>query len=247
MQNPTKHAIKPVIYKSNKIAMPLIPPPESEAELLSRARSMSGCSLGELAARLGEDVPETLLRNKGWVGQLFERYLGATAGSLAEPDFQAIAVELKTLPLGKRGLPLESTYVCTVPLEQGIGQTWESSWARKKLSRVLWVPLEADKTIPLAQRCIGSAFLWSPDENEEQQLRQDWEELMEMVCTGQLEKINARLGTVMQIRPKAANASVLGHAIGAEGERIVSNPKGFYLRTSFTRKILDQHYLLSEG
>ena len=223
------------------------PPPQSEQELLERAAAIAGRSVAELADALGTPVPADLRRHKGWLGQLLEAWLGADAGSHAEPDFRAIGVELKSLPVDARGLPQESTYVCTVPLEEGIGETWERCWVRRKLARVLWVPIEADKTIPLAERRIASALLWSPDPQQEATLRNDWEELMGMVCMGELERISARLGEALQIRPKAAHSRVLAHAIGAAGQRILTNPRGFYLRAGFTSALLRRHYILPEG
>jgi len=217
-------------------------PPLSEEELLERTRAIAGLPLGTLAGHCGAPVPGDLRRQKGWVGQLLELALGADAQSLAEPDFRAIGVEMKTLPLDARGKPRESTYVCTVPLEEGLEANWESTWIRRKLARVLWVPVEADAKIPLAERRIGTAILWSPNEEEEALLRQDWEELSEMICMGELEQISARRGTVLQIRPKAANSRVRCRSVGAGGEAIVTNPRGYYLRPAFTRQILERHY-----
>lgn len=222
--------------------MKVTPPPTSEAELLARCHAIAGQTLGMLAADVGVAVPQDLRRAKGWAGQVLEARLGADAQSLAEPDFRALGVELKTVPLDSNGKPKESTYVCTVPLEQGISERWEDCWVRRKLSRVLWLPIQADSATPVTERRIGTALLWSPDTNEEQLLRTDWEELMEMVVMGELEQISARMGSVMQIRPKAAHARVLTDAIGPEGERIRTNPRGFYLRPAFTAALLKRHY-----
>jgi DNA mismatch repair protein MutH len=218
-----------------------IHPPASEAELLQRCHAIAGLTLGELASRQGVTVPDDLRRHKGWVGQLLEQVLGADAQSLAEPDFRAIGVELKTLPIDHNGLPRESTYVCTVPLEEGLEPTWEQSWARRKLSRVLWLPVEADPEIPLAERHVGTALLWSPNAEEDGVLRRDWEELAEMICMGELEQITARMGSVLQIRPKAANSKVRCNTVGGDGEAIRTNPRGYYLRPSFTRGLLERY------
>jgi len=218
------------------------PPPQSEEELLQRCQAIAGLSLQQLAEHLAINVPADLKRHKGWVGQLLELALGADARSLAEPDFRAIGVELKTVPVDTQGKPRESTYVCTVPLDEGLEPNWESSWICRKLSRVLWLPVEADPSIALPARRIGSALLWSPDEEQQSQLRRDWEELTEMICMGELEQITARMGTVLQIRPKAANSRVRCRSVGAAGEAIVTNPRGYYLRPAFTRQILQRHY-----
>lgn len=220
-----------------------IAPPLDETELLARARAIAGLPLAALAATAGERVPADLRRHKGWVGELIERLLGATASSLPEPDFPALGIELKSVPVDRRGSPRESTHVCTVPLEEGLGLHWEESWVRRKLARVLWVPVESAPEIPLPERRVGMALLWSPSAEEEALLRRDWEELMEQICQGGLERITARMGEAMQIRPKAANARARRGAVGADGEYIRTNPRGFYLRASFTAAILKRHYL----
>ena len=222
-----------------------VPPPQSEQELLQRARNLAGLSLQQIADQLGREVPHDLRHHKGWVGQLLEAALGATAASAAVPDFEAIGVELKSLPVDARGLPRESTYVCTVPLE-AVGEQWENCWLRRKLARVLWLPIEAERSIALPQRRVGTALLWSPDTEEELLLRRDWEELMDQVLLGGLEQISARHGEVLQIRPKAADSRALRHAVGSDGERILTNPRGFYLRAGFTAAILRRHFVLPD-
>jgi len=217
-------------------------PPLSEADLLANAEGIAGMTLGDLAARLDLTVPASLQTAKGWVGQLIEHCLGATAASLPEPDFQHIGVELKTLPINRQGQPQESTYVCTVPLLDNTGLKWETSWVRRKLQRVLWVPVEADTALPVAARRIGMALLWTPSPQQEAVLKQDWEELMELIVTGKLAQISARHGTWLQIRPKAANARALCTAFDEQGIPTETLPRGFYLRPTFTRALLSQHY-----
>ncbi len=219
-----------------------VPAPASEDELVDRARRLAGKPLSQLAALAGWPVPQDPRRAKGWPGALLEVHLGATAASLAQPDFQAIGVELKTVPIDRSGRPRESTYVCTVPLTGAQDFAWEDSWVRRKLLRVLWLPLEADPAIPVAERRVGSALLWSLEPDLEDVLRTDWEELMEFVSLGRLDQLSARLGTYLQIRPKAANSRSLRWAVGADGERVQTNPRGFYLRTRFTQEILRRHY-----
>jgi DNA mismatch repair protein MutH len=227
--------------------MPYLPepprPPNSEEELMQRAHALAGRQLAEIAGELGLAVPQNQLRHKGWVGQLLERALGADAESLPEPDFRAIGVEMKTLPIDHNGKPRESTYVCTVPLDASLEARWEESWVCRKLSRVLWLPVEAEPLLLLPQRRIGTPLLWSPDADESEALRQDWEELGDMIRMGELELITARMGNVLQIRPKAANSRVHCQSIGADGEAITTHPRGYYLRPAFTHAILQRHYL----
>lgn len=224
---------------------PLLTPPSSETELLTQAQRLAGYSLGDLAAMAGLPIPVDLKRDKGWIGMLLELWLGASAGSKPEQDFAALGVELKTIPIDRQGKPLETTFVCVAPLTGNTGVTWETSHVRHKLKRVLWVPVEGERQIPLAERRVGAPLLWSPDEDEEQQLRLDWEELMDMIVLGQVERITARHGEVLQLRPKAANSKALTEAIGAHGEPILTLPRGFYLKKNFTSTLLARHFLLN--
>ncbi len=220
------------------------PTPKTEQELLTRANALAGMTLGELARMANIAVPPDLRRDKGWVGQLLEWHLGATAGSKPVPDFAELGIELKTIPVGYHGKPLETTFVCVAPLIGLQGLRWENSHIRHKLARVLWIPVEGERDIPLADRHVGSPLLWSPSPEEEQQLRQDWEELMDMIVLGQVEQITARHGEVLQLRPKAANSKALTEAYGANGQPIKTLPRGFYLKTHFTAGLLEKYFIL---
>lgn len=215
-----------------------IEPPDTEAELLHRCQQLAGKTLGQIALELGLKVPDNLQRHKGWVGQVLELYLGADAGNQAEPDFTRLGIELKTLPLNAQGQPKESTYVCTVSLTESGHLQWQDSWVRRKLSRVLWLPVEADSAIPLANRYVGQGWLWQPDEHQQQLLQRDWEELMDRVVLGEQADITAREGQVLQIRPKAAHSRVMAKSLSEDGASSLINPKGFYLRSSFTGQLL---------
>lgn len=216
--------------------------PQSIDELFQRAAALAGRSFADLAADTGLQVPKDLRRDKGWVGQLLERQLGATAGSKPTQDFPELGVELKTLPVTPEGEPLETTFVCTAPLVNIQGVQWATSNVRNKLQQVLWLPIDGRREVPLAERVVGSAFLWIPSAEEEALLRNDWEEHMDRIALGQVESITARQGEAMQIRPKAADGSALTDAIGPDGTIIEVRPRGFYLKKEFTRRIVQRMF-----
>ena len=201
--------------------------PQTLEQLLSQAQSIAGLTFGELADELNIPIPPDLKRDKGWVGTLLERALGATAGSKAEQDFSHLGVELKTLPINAEGYPLETTFVSLAPLVQNSGVKWENSHVRHKLSCVLWMPIEGSRHIPLRERHIGAPILWKPTAEQERQLKQDWEELMDLIVLGKLDQITARIGEVMQLRPKGANSRSITKGIGRNGEVIETLPLGF--------------------
>jgi DNA mismatch repair protein MutH len=151
-------------------------------------------------------------------------------------------VELKTLPVDARGKPRESTFVCTIELDQIVDLEWTESRVARKLSRVLWVPVEADAGVPLGERRVGEPLLWSPNAEDEALLRFDWEELAGLIACGRTESVSAHVGHYLQVRPKAANSHVTRRVVDASGFSYSANPRGFYLRTRFTERLLREHY-----
>jgi len=212
--------------------------PADEAELLQRCISIEGLTLAQLAAQLNLKIPEMPLQRKGWIGQAIECALGATAGSKALPDFFHLGIELKTLPINHLGKPAESTFVTTISLLTAHQEAWETSQCFSKLKRVLWMPVESDKRVPFPQRRIGQAIFWSPNIHEEAVLAQDWAEHTLMIGTGRLAEINATMGQYLQVRPKAADSKSLCFGFDETGNKILTLPRGFYLRSSFTATLL---------
>jgi DNA mismatch repair protein MutH len=210
-------------------------PPRDEAELVARARSISGRTIDELARAIGMRVDGAPVSTKGKVGALVERALGATGGSAATWDFPALRVELKTIPLDARGAPRESTFVCAVSLLDAERAEWETSWVRAKLARVLWVPIGTSAD---GSRRIGDAILWSPSDEQESVLKSDFEEILGRIGALGIEGMSARVGRWLQLRPKAAHGRVRTRAPGADAGLIETVPRGFYLRARLTSALL---------
>lgn len=209
-------------------------PPKTEEELIERFLAVEGLSFGQLAQALGVVIPTLPNQRKGWAGQALECILGANAHNKSVPDFVALGIELKTLPISRLGKPTESTYVTSIPLLTIHQQRWHTSQCYAKLKRVLWIPIEGDTEIPYDARRIGRGFLWSPDAAEESVLAADWNYLSTQITTGNLESLDATAGEYLQVRPKAAHGKSLCFGYDADGNRVQTLPRGFYLRARFT-------------
>ena len=221
-------------------------PPTNLEQLTERMEFMAGLTLGEIAEELQVQVPESLVVEKGWAGQLIEAYLGASAGNLPEPDFQHLGIELKTIPISSEGKPFETTFVCVAPLTQTLGETWRTSSVYKKLRHVLWVPIVSDKEIPIPYRQVATPFLWQMTPEQEAIFESDWNELTELIVMGHHDKISAKHGEILQLRPKAADSSVRSTGFDQQGRPVQAPPKGFYIRTSFTRQLLQSQFQLED-
>lgn len=211
-------------------------PPASIDELLVRARALSGLVVGEVAARVARPLPADEKRAKGFVGDVIERALGAAAGSKAMPDFPALGVELKTIPLDAQGRPRESTFVCTLKHGEAIERDFARSVVGAKLARVLFVPVETSD-VPLARRRIGRALLWTPDDRERALLEADWALVATRIAAGDGATLDAYAGEVLQVRPKGRRAAERRIITDEHGPHWWQ-PRGLYLRTTFTFAVL---------
>jgi len=216
--------------------------PETEHELMEAARGLAGQRLGDLAKQCHRRVPTSFHQSKGWVGQLIEMMLGTDAANRSEPDFVKLGVELKTIPIDHKGRPKETTFICTASLTQMGGWAYIDSRVCKKLSRVLWVPVQADPDTEIGQRMVGNPLLWSPSMDDERVIRADWEYFANKIANGYVETISASEGEYLQMRPKGANSKSRGWGIDEDGASVKTSPKGFYLRARFTAKLLNENY-----
>lgn len=203
-------------------------------QLHDRMNRVADQTIGSLAQTLALPVPQDLQHHKGWLGQLLELALGTDAGCKSQPDFTNLGIELKTIPVTTEGKPRQSTYVCTVPLQNLAMLTYETSVVCAKLSHVLWIPILTMPEIPIADYRILIPRLWQPDEEQYAILHTDFNEIMDLIAMGGLSQVTASMGEALHVRPKAAHARVLTQGISHQGASEPTLPRGFYLRPSFT-------------
>ena len=209
--------------------------PASSRELWARARALGGRTLGELAAALGLPLPHDPVRSKGFVGRLAEMALGADPTAGERPDFPHLGVELKTVPVGPSGRPLQSTFVCSINLMAAAAAVWHGSRLQQRLGTVLLLPFTAGPTP--AEHRFSPPIWWVPDAPIWAALAADWEDLMGAIGAGRGAWLSAREGRILQIRPKAAHARVRAQGPAEDGLQQML-PLGFYLRAAWVAQVL---------
>jgi DNA mismatch repair protein MutH len=185
-------------------------------------------------------VPVGAVKTKGWAGRVVERELGADDGGAHGPDFASLGIELKTVPVHGDLIPLESTAVCHIDPVAIAGESWATSYARRKLCQVLFIALEVpEATSSVGERRVVAVNLWTPTPHEESALRADFELFArDYFRRGRSAEITGHLGQVMQVRPKAKNSDDRRAAFGPDGEPVRVGKCGFYLRPAFVQGIL---------
>ena len=207
-----------------------IAPPESFIELIDNLNNIVGKNFREIADLLDVNWPKSSLHAKGWAGQAVELCLGASAKSAAVPDFPNLGLELKTIPVDEEYKPLESTFLGYAPLIVKNSNFYESS-LYSKVSRMLFVLICAPREMAMARRYVVGYFFWQPSEEEMKLIKDDYEE------------ITARIGSVIQMRPKCANGKKLTTCVGPLGELISTRPRGFYMRRKFSTQLTEKYWV----
>ena len=170
---------------------------------------------------------------------MIEHELGVAIGGARGPDFQALGIELKTVPVTPALLPLESTAVCQIDPIAIAGESWETSYVRAKLARVLFVALEVPEGArSVGDRRVAAVTLWAPGPDDDAVLRGDFDLFVrEYFRRGRAAEITGHLGAALQVRPKGRDATDLRAAYDAAGKPTRIGKMGFYLRPTFVRQI----------
>lgn len=208
--------------------------------VVARARALVGLELGAIADALGLPVPRGAAQTKGWSGQILEQELGVEMGGTKGPDFAALGLELKTVPVDGQGRPRESTAVCQIDPVAIAAESWDTSYVKAKLGRVLFVALAVPEGArSVGERRVAAVALWRPSEGEAALLKADFELFVRSYFRkGRVDAITGHLGRVLQVRPKGKNSQDTRAGYDAEGRPIRVGKCGFYLRPGFVAAIL---------
>ncbi len=220
--------------------------PATFEELTQNLERIVGRSISDLAKDMNQPLPISPLHGKGFTGELIEKCLGASAQNLPIPDFPKLGVELKTIPVDDDLKPLESMFLCYAPLTDIRHLSFENSSLYTKIRRMLFVLVTASRDRDYVERYVVGYFFYAPSPQELAVIRNDFNEIYELIKTGNIDKVNARLGSIIQMRPKAANGKALTECVGPEGEIIKTRPRGFYMRRSFSSRLIEQHLQKNE-
>lgn len=178
--------------------------------------------------------------HKGFTGRLVENILGASSSNQALPDLPEWGIEIKTLPVSVKGLPLENTFInkISLPFKETL---FEESMLWLKIKKILWVPVIGSRQTPMLEKIIGYPILWEPDTATVAFLKRDWQEITTYIRLGDFNQLNSQLGELLHVRPKAADASKKIYLkINGYDQSIL--PIGFYFRKALTQTIIESNY-----
>lgn len=224
------------------------PEPTTLEELEQRLQRLLGRSIAELSQLALLQAPNNSNGAKGYVGLLIELFLGAHAHNLPGPDFMSLGIELKTMPVGFDFMPQENTFICNADLAPRDFVPFTQSALYQKLQHILFVLILAPQNsrLTLGERRVLGYFFFNLPPDVRQTIETDYNEFQELLLAGHAPEINGTMGTIVKLSPHATKANELVQVTDSEGESTYTKPRGYYLRASFTRQLL-QTFIKEQG
>jgi DNA mismatch repair protein MutH len=197
------------------------------AEALRRIRLLSGKDLRPLADQYRVTVWKNGRKNKGWAGQVIERYLGLPQNSLQAPDFGSW--ELKVVPLVRAGggavRVKESMAITMIDAAEVVANKFADSHLYDKLRSLIVVARIFENVEDTASILHSAAEFDLDNPTIRKQVEVDYEAIREIIRLKGFEALTGDTGKYVQARTKGR-----GHG---------STSRAFYARALFVAHILN--------
>lgn len=164
---------------------------------LTRLKTLEGRNLYDLVPAL-----EEVTKNKGWVGQALENYLGLETKNLQQMDGEDFELKSTTLLLREgEWVPKETIKITQLNPKHILSETFETSSLWKKFSRLIFVGVHHEssdlcRAVRVSRIDISDPILVS-------EMKTFWEDVQSLVLRGEL-KDHVNFGNsegFVQLRP----------------------------------------------
>jgi DNA mismatch repair protein MutH len=152
-----------------------------ESTVLNRLGALKGCRLRDLDAYRDWSKP-----HKNAAAMVVKQAFHTELDTTQIIEFVERRVLLRVLPvLRKSQKPKEAVSFPTMRLREFVDEEWDESTLLSYLQSILFIPtILADGGTPQSDRIIGTAFFWSPAEQELDEIKSEWLAYQEQVRSG---------------------------------------------------------------
>jgi DNA mismatch repair protein MutH len=191
--------------------------------------------VGELVDVLAGERQGTY--TKGSVGRYVETYFGLDASSEAGPDFAEAGVELKTVPMLRKGsgpyTAKERTFITAIDYMSIVEQTFDRSPLDLKTRSTLYVFYEWRAEVPIAEFKVLGVLLHERDELDELMLRELHQHVKDAVRTGRAHELSEGDTWGVGAATKDAGRRTVPQPFGTERAR----RRAFAYKPSYTTRL----------
>ncbi len=210
-------------------------------EVMARAgflRGMTIARVAEASALATGSARIATVHTKGLPGKVIEAYFSISPNTSPEPDFRAARIELKVVPLIRRGarelVVKERTSISMIDYKALIHERWESASVRKKLDAMLLVYYSTWPGADVREMRVEDVLLWRMKEEIEPTFRSDWTYVYEQVALGKAHELSERFGRVLTAATKGSGH---GKTVKQPRNTIRAKPRAWALRPSYTQSV----------
>ena len=213
--------------------------------ILAYAQGLVGKQISDLIQN--RDIT---IKNKGVIGTIIEEYyFKMKQNSSPHPDFFKVGVELKIIPLvaqTKKVAVKERTKICSINYKTLISEEWETSHAKAKLNKILFIYYLYDKN-NIKNSLIKKVDLWELQKDKSAIIiKDDWLRTKQKILDGFAHELSEREFKILS--PARSGSG----GIDANGEQkdLVAQPnvkyqnkalkRAFSLKQSFTNQIWNE-------
>jgi len=163
--------------------------------ILYHAKKLIGKSIEDVISSSQTKVTINL-KNKGSIGNIIEEsWFGIKNNNSPLPDFSEVGIELKVIPLTKQRNRLvvkERTKICSINYQELISENWETSHAKEKLNKILFIYYLYDAK-NIRESTVKKIDLWQLNQNHNEMIIQnDWLIVQQKVHEGYAHKLSER-------------------------------------------------------
>ena len=195
-------------------------------EAIEKLSEIINQDLRQLADTYGVTVFKNGKKNKGWAGQVLERYLGLDLNSRRAPNFGTWELKLASLKhLKSRKLTIKETMQITMIDAYNVERTeFENSHMFIKLRKLIvaariWESQQEERSL------LHKVVTFDLDDPEiYNQVKADYDLVREVIRTQGFSALTGKMGVYVQPRTKGPREST---------------SRAFYAKTSFLKKILN--------
>lgn len=213
--------------------------PESILKFGGRTVGMTAREICAIAGRPDPSRRPAWKATKSTLGDVMEWYFGIPRNNSPEPDFPQAKVELKILPLKRKGSSFdvkEPTSISMIDYMTLLNEQWQTASVRKKLDHILFVFFAIQSDDILASR-VRAVILWEPRPVDRAIFEIDWTRTWRMVGEGRAHQLSETQAEALAARRKG---------VGGPNDRGRPQPRShepaksraWALKSVFTRQIL---------
>lgn len=195
-------------------------------EAYNKLVELKNIDLRKLADKYGITVFKGDKKNKGWAGQVIERYLGLPLNSSQSPNFGSW--ELKTISLKRlkdNSLTIKETMAITMIDPVNVSNTeFEKSHLLLKMKKILILSRIWESKLEPSSIVFGVHTFDIDNKEIYEQVKKDYELVRNTILNYGFESLTGKMGVFIQPRTKG-----IGHG---------SISRAFYARVPFLKKII---------